>query len=176
MVQAARQLFSFTEYLALEELSPVKHEFLGGHVWAMAGGSPDHAGIAANVVALLSAQLRGKPCRVYSSDLRVRVRATGLGTYPDITVICGHFEADPDDPKGHTAANPKLVVEVLSPSTEAYDRGEKLEHYQTISSLQEIVLVAYDATEVKVYRRAASGWESVKTTGDGVMKLESTVK
>src|SRR5262249_22981569 len=132
MGKPARQLFTFEDYLQLEEYAKIKHEFLDGHVWAMAGGTPDHAAIATNISTLLSVHLRDKPCRVYSSDLRVRVRTTGLGTYPDVTVICGRFEADPGDPKGNTAINPRVIVEVLSPSTEEYDRSEKLDHYKQI--------------------------------------------
>jgi len=119
---------TFAEYVALEKMSTVRHEYLDGAVWAMAGGSPEHAGIAGNVVALLSTQLREQPCRVFGSALKGRVVATGLGTYPDVSVVCGHLELDPDDTKGHTVTNPRLVVEVLSPSTEEYDRGEKLAH------------------------------------------------
>src|SRR5690606_31274388 len=121
----------------------IKHEFLDGLVWAMAGGSPEHAAIAANIVALLVNQLAGRRCRVFSSDLRVRVKATGLATYPDVTVVCEQLELDPDDPKGHTVTNPKLLVEVLSPSTAEYDRGEKLDHYRQIESLEVILLVAH---------------------------------
>ena len=84
--------------------------------------------MAVSISTLLSIQLRGRPCRVFSADLRIRVKATGLGTYPDISVICGALELDPEDPRGHTVSNPRLLVEVLSPSTEASDRGEKLEH------------------------------------------------
>jgi Uma2 family endonuclease len=161
MVQPVRQWFTFDEYLALEELSTVKHEYLDGQVWAMAGGTPDHAAVCANVTVLLGTSLRGRRCRVYSSDLRVRVRATGLGTYPDVTVICEHVEPDPEDKRGHTALNPRVVVEVLSPSTEKYDRGEKLDHYKQMPSLQEAVLVAHDRREVEVVRREADGtWRS----------------
>ena len=94
MSQAARQLFTFDDYVLLEEMSTVRHEFLNGEVWAMAGGSPDHAAIAANVIRLLGNALSGRPCRVHTSDLRVRVARTGLGTYPDATVICGRVEID----------------------------------------------------------------------------------
>ena len=167
MVQPARQRFTFAEYLVLEEGSTVKHEFLDGLVWAMAGGTPEHAAVCANVSRLLGNQLEGRPCRVYSSDLRVRVRATGLGTYPDVTVICDRFEPHPDDPMGHTAVNPRVIVEVLSPSTEAYDRGEKLVHYQQIASLAEVVLVAHDRREIQVLRREADGeWRSHVAKGD----------
>jgi Uma2 family endonuclease len=157
MALAARQRFTFDEYLMLEEIAEVKHEFLGGEVWAMAGGSPEHAAIIGNVTTLLNLQLRGQRCRVYSSELRVRVKATGLGTYPDVTVICGRLERDPDDRTGHTAINPRVVVEVLSLSTEDYDRGEKLSHYQMIPSVEEVVLVAHDRQEIEVVRRAAEG-------------------
>ena len=158
MVASARQRFSFDEYLALEEIATVKHEFLGGHVWAMAGGTPAHAAIAANVIALLSAQIRDRPCRVFTSDLRIRVQATGLGTYPDVTVVCGRLETDPEDPRGNTVTNPIVVVEVMSPSTEEYDRGEKLAHYQRIPSLAEIVLVAFDERRLEVWRCEGGHW------------------
>jgi Uma2 family endonuclease len=154
---AARQRFTFDDYLLLEEMAEVKHEFLDGEVWAMAGGSPEHAAIIGNVSTLLNLQLRGQRCRVYSSELRVRVKATGLGTYPDVTVLCGRLERDPDDRSGHTVVNPRVLVEVLSPSTEAYDRGEKLSHYQRIPSLEEIVLVAWDRQEIEVVRRDSEG-------------------
>ncbi|HSS02635.1 MAG TPA: Uma2 family endonuclease, partial [Kofleriaceae bacterium] len=152
---AARQRFTFDEYLVLEEIAEVKHEFLAGEVWAMAGGSPEHAAIIGNVTTLLNVQLRGQRCRVHSTELRIRVKATGLGTYPDVTVICGRLERDPDDRTGHTAINPRVLVEVLSPSTEGYDRGEKLAHYQAIAGLAEIVLVAHDRNEIEVVRREA---------------------
>lgn len=154
----ARQYFSFAEYLALEEIAAVKHEFLDGHVWAMAGGTPTHAAIAANVIALLSMQLRGRPCRVFTSDLRIRVLATGLGTYPDVTVVCGGLETDPADPQGNTVTNPLVLVEVLSPSTAEYDRGEKLSHYQRIPSLGEVVLIAHDERRLEVWRREGDHW------------------
>lgn len=114
VAEPARQTFSFEAYLELEEVSPVKHEFLAGQLWAMAGGTPDHAAISVNVSTLLSTTLRGRPCRVYSSDLRVRVPATGLGTYPDVTVVCGKPEFDSEDRKQRTVTNPRVIVEVLS--------------------------------------------------------------
>ena len=157
MALAARQRFTFEEYLQLEEIAEVKHEFLDGEVWAMAGGSPEPAAVIGNVTTLLNVQLRGQRCRVHTTELRVRAKATGLGTYPDVTVVCGRLERDPDDRSGHTVINPRVVVEVLSPSTEAYDRGEKLAHYQTIAGLDEIVLVAHDRHEIEVVRRDADG-------------------
>lgn len=158
MLESVRQRYTFEEYLELEAVSPVKHEFLEGHVWAMAGGSPAHAAIAVNLASTLREQLRGKPCRVFSSDLRVRVASSGLGTYPDVSVVCGELEADPADPRGHTVLNPSLLVEVLSPSTEEYDRGEKLAQFKTIASLQEILLVAHDTRRIEVWRREGALW------------------
>ena len=172
MAEPARQLFTFDDYVQLEEMSTVKHEYLEGHVWAMAGGSPDHAAICVNVGALLVTQLRGKPCRVYSSDLRIRVRATGLGTYPDVSVVCGKLELDPDNRKQQTAINPRLIVEVLSPSTEDYDRGEKLQHYQRIASLEEIVLVAHERRHVDVFSRHGGAWHKSEYEGGSAL-LES---
>lgn len=172
MALPARQNYTFAEYLWLEEVSPVKHEFMNGEVWAMAGGTPDHAAICVNVSSLLNVQLRGKPCRVYSSDLRVRVRATGLGTYPDVTVIYGKVETDPEDTKGHTAVNPRVIVEVMSPSTAIYDRGEKLEQYQRIDGLNEIVLVHHDSRLVEVFHSGVRGFTESQHR-DGSVELLS---
>lgn len=172
MARAARQRISYEEYVRIEAMSPIRHEWLDGAVWAMAGGTPDHAAVAINVSTQLATQLRGKPCRVFGSDLRVRVRATGLGTYPDVSVICGKVQLDAHDSSGTTAVNPKLVVEVLSPSTAAYDRGEKLEHYKKLPSLEEIVLVAHDARRLEVWRRTKGGWRCTRVEA-GVAELAS---
>ena len=173
MAEPARQTFSFEAYLELEEVSTVKHEFLAGQVWAMAGGTPDHAAISVNVSTLLSTSLRGRPWRVYSSDLRVRVLATGLATYPDVTVVCGKPEFTGDDRKQQTVTNPRLIVEVLSPSTANYDRGEKATHFQQIASLEELVLVAHDQQRVDVFRRTAEGW-TVHSVTTGSINLHSS--
>jgi Uma2 family endonuclease len=167
MASAIHHRFSFDDYLRVEEDSGIKHEFFAGQVWAMSGGSPAHAAIAVKIATLLSNALAGKPCRAFSSDLRIRALATGLGTYPDVTVICGRMELDPEDPKGHTATNPRLIVEVLSPSTEDYDRGEKLGHYKTIASLEEVILVAHDRKEIEIVRREADGSWSRHVARDG---------
>lgn len=169
----ARQRYTFDEYVQLEETSPVKHEFLDGNVWAMAGGSPDHAGIAANVSMSLGIQLRDRPCRVFSSDLRIRVTETGLGTYPDLSVVCGQLELDPADPKKQTVTNPRVIVEILSPSTEAYDRGEKLSHYKRIPSIEDIVLIAHDRRQIEVWRREPNGWLLTVVHDGGSAELHS---
>jgi Uma2 family endonuclease len=171
MAFAARQRFTFAGYLALEETSTVKHEFLAGHVWAMAGGTPEHGAIAANVIISLGGQLRGEPCRVFTSDVRIRVKATGLATYPDVSVVCGEQQSDPDDAGGNTLVNPRVVVEVLSPSTEEYDRGEKLAHYKQIPSLEEILLIAHEEPRLERWRREGDHWilEVVRGTGSATL-------
>jgi Uma2 family endonuclease len=121
--------YTYAEYLGFEASSNVKHEFLDGQIYAMAGGTPEHAALAAAAITLLGPQLRGGECRPYNSDLRVRT-PTGLTTYPDVTVIRGPSEIDASDSLAIT--NPALIVEVLSRSTEEYDSGDKFEHYRTV--------------------------------------------
>ena len=146
--------YTYAEYLALEQSSNVKHEYLGGQIYAMAGGTPTHAALAAAMVGLIFGQL-DNGCRAFSSDLRVRVEKTGLATYPDVTVVCGPQQHATDDQDAVT--NPVLIAEVLSKSTEAYDRGEKFEHYQQIPSLVQYVLVAQDRRAVEVWTRDEDG-------------------
>ena len=146
---------SFADYLALEDASNTKHEFLNGEIYGMAGGTPEHAALSVAVSSALLVQLRGGPCRVYSSDLRVRVLATGLATYPDVTVVCGELERDPESPT--TVVNPRAVVEVLSDGTEAYDRGQKLDQYRRIPSLAAVVLVSHRGPAIEVWERGPDG-------------------
>jgi len=140
-----------SEYLEAEARSEEKHEFLDGCVYAMAGGTPEHAALTAALAGELRAALRGRTCRVFSSDLRIRVQATGLSTYPDVTVICGKLETAPED--AHAAINPVVLIEVLSDGTEAYDRGAKAAHYRRIEALKEYVLVSQSERLIEVYRR-----------------------
>lgn len=155
---ASQPFVSYADYLALEQRNGTKHEWLDGVVYDMAGGTPDHAALALAVGGELRAQLRGKPCRVFGADLKIRVLATGLATYPDASVVCGKLETDPEDE--NAATNPKLLVEVLSDSTEAYDRGEKFAHYRRLPSLREYVLVSQHEPHIEVFRKnEASKWE-----------------
>jgi len=146
---------TYAEYLAAEAVAEVRHEFLNGEVWAMAGGTPDHAALSLALGAELRNAPRGKPCRVFSSDLRVRIAETGLSTYPDVSVVCGQLQTAPEDKDAIT--NPIVLVEVLSDSTEAYDRGAKWAHYRRVASLREYVLVAQGEPLIEVYRRGESG-------------------
>jgi len=163
--------YTYQEYLAFERSANVRHEFFDGEIYAMAGGTPTHAATCVNVSSLLRDQLRGRGCQTHSSDLRVRVLETGLATYPDVTVVCGRREIDPDD--HNTVTNPTLVVEVLSPSSADYDRGEKLEHYKRIPSLREVVLVAHDERLIEVWRRGDGGAWSRREVRSGNLTLTS---
>jgi len=157
--------YTFADYLALEEASNTRHEFLNGEIYAMAGGTPEHSALAVAATVALANQLLGGPCRVFNSDLRVRVLATGLATYPDVTVVCGPLERDPEGPA--TVVNPYLVIEVLSESTEAYDRGQKLEHYRRIPSLRAVVLISHEKAEIEAWERAADGQWRSRSFGPG---------
>jgi Uma2 family endonuclease len=165
MVQAQPKPFlSPEEYLAIERESETRSEYLGGEMFAMSGGSRQHNLIVTNLVRELSLQLKLRPCEVYTNDQRVRVPETGLYTYPDVVVVCG--EPSFEDESVDTLLNPVLIVEVLSSTTEAYDRGKKFEGYQTIASLAEYVLVAQDKARVEQYLRQDGGhWLFTATSG-----------
>lgn len=145
--------YTYREYLELEEVSQVRHEFLAGEIYAMAGGTPEHAALAMSVGAALIAALAGGPCRVHSSDLRVRLLATGLTTYPDVTVVCGPYEYDPESKT--TVTNPRVIVEVTSDSTEDFDRGEKLASYQRAPSVAAVIFVSHRERLIEVVEREA---------------------
>jgi Uma2 family endonuclease len=152
------------EYLAFERASETKHEFLNGRVYAMAGATEPHIVIVGSTFFRLYGQLLGRPCRVYANDMRIKVVASGLYTYPDIAVVCGdrHFA----DNRRDTITNPTVLIEVLSPSTESYDRTTKWEHYQTLESLQEYLLIKQDTPRVEQYARQDDGsWRYTATLG-----------
>lgn len=152
---AARNHLTEAEYLALEAESEERHELINGEVVAMAGGSPAHNTIIANLTRELGRLLRQRPCIVMSSDQRVNVEATGLYTYPDLTVVCGGPQFGL---KGSTTLlNPTVVVEVLSEATELYDRGAKAAHYRRLASLQAYVLVSQKPRRIEVFQRTPEG-------------------
>jgi Uma2 family endonuclease len=155
MTPARRLHHTYADYLAVERDSPVRHEYLDGEIFAMAGGTPEHAALAAQLTALLQTRLP-PGCRAFSSDLKVRVEETGLTTYPDLSVVCGPVERAASDANALT--NPALLVEVTSPSSEEYDRGEKLNHYLRIPSLQALVLVSHRSHAVTVLCRTGAQW------------------
>lgn len=154
MSSAAIQRYSPADYLALERASEFKHEFFDGEMFLMAGGTIEHSQVAANVIRALGNALADTGCRVLTSDMKIKL-PTGLYTYPDASVVCDQPQYE-DDHKD-VLLNPLLIVEVLSPSTEAYDRGQKFRHYQTCPSLREYVLIAQDRSAVDHYLRQPSG-------------------
>lgn len=146
---------SLEDYLAAERQSETKNEYLDGEVLAMSGASREHNLIAWNLSAALHAQLRGRGCEAYVGDMRVHIPATGLYTYPDIAVVCG--EPRFEDGELDTLLNPTLLVEVLSPTTEGYDRGKKSAHYRTLDSLREYLLVSQEEVRVELFTRQDDG-------------------
>lgn len=153
---ATAAYYTAAEYLALERRATYKSEYVNGHIIAMSGASRRHNLIAANISRELSSQLRGRPCESYISDMRVRVSETGLYTYPDVVAVCGDIRFA--DEQTDTLLNPTVIVEVLSASTEAYDRGDKFAHYRRLASLHDYVLVSQDAVRVEHYVRQGEKW------------------
>jgi Uma2 family endonuclease len=147
---------SVQDYLEQERSSEVRREYEKGEVREMPGGTKEHSGIGRNILAHLYFQLGETSCEVYNSDLRVLTSKAGLYTYPDVSVVCG--EAQFEDGQQDSLLNPTILFEVLSKSTESYDRGKKFEHYQMISSLKDYVLVAQDAYRVEHFMRQEEGW------------------
>jgi Uma2 family endonuclease len=159
-MSAAVKQITVAEYLAAERVSEVRHEFFAGHVRAMAGASESHNLIAHNAGRSLGNALETSPCRVYQSDMRVQTRST-LYCYPDVVVACGQRRFE--DGQQDTLLNPVVIVEVLSPSTEAYDRGQKFDHYQSIASLQSYVLISQDRIHVDHFEKQPGGDWTLKS-------------
>ncbi len=169
---ATKICFTPQEYLALERKSETRNEYYNGEIFAMAGASREHNLIAGNLFRDIGNQLEDRPCETYMNDMRVWIEATGLYTYPDVVVVCG--EPRFQDREVDTLLNPTVIVEVLSPSTEAYDRGDKFRHYRRIDSLHEFVLISQDRMMVERYTRQGKDWVlSDMTDPDQVLKLES---
>jgi Uma2 family endonuclease len=171
-VSTALKRITPQEYLIRERQASIKSEFYQGEIFAMGGGSANHSLIAANFVGEARNSLKGRPCAVFNSDLRVQVQSTGLYTYPDATIVCGELLFDDDH--RDTLLNPTVIVEVLSDSTEKYDRGKKSNHYRQIASLKELILIAQDRSHVERFTRQANGdWlfhEQKELTADFELK------
>jgi len=161
------------EYLAFERASAFKHEFIDGEVYAMSGASEPHNLIVSSTNFTLYGQLRGRGCKIYLSDMKVHTPSTGSFTYPDITVVCG--DAELNDKERDVLLNPTLIIEVLSPTTEQYDRGKKFQRYREIPSLQEYVLIAQDTAHIEHFLRQDDGlWLFNDVTGlDSAIDLTS---
>jgi Uma2 family endonuclease len=143
--------FSPEDYLAFERTAQTRHEYLDGQIYAMAGGSPPHNAICFNVAGELYLQLKGKPCQGFTSDQKIRADPADLFSYPDVTIVCGELQFH--DEFQDVLLNPKVIIEVLSPTTEAYDRGEKFARYRQIKTLSDYVLIAQDKPSLEHYVR-----------------------
>lgn len=171
MVDVAHGRATYAEYVALANDSDVKYEYVAGEVVAMAGGSVTHARLISRLSSLLDRALDGKPCIVLPSDLRVRIRAADRATYPDIFVVCGEPERDPDD--DHAVVNPTAIIEVLSDSTHQSDRTDKFAAYRRLTSLREYVLVSQRERRIEVYRREGRRWYLEESGANERIRLES---
>jgi len=162
---------TFDEYIALERQVGTKFEYYHGEVFAMAGGSPVHSIIEGNLIAALIPRLAGSGCRTYTSSLRILIEASGLYTYPNLSIVCGALSLGP----GMSATNAKVIFEVLSPSTRRYDRVGKFEHYRQILTIEEYVLVEQDGYSIDRRRKLPNGeWEFSSFQGeDAVLELTS---
>lgn len=173
LAQRKPEFYTPEEYLEFERDSDARHEYANGEIFEMAGGSKRHNGISANIVRLLGNQLLERDCTVYGSDMRVKITSTGKYTYPDIVAVCGEelFEDENED----TLLNPMLIIEVLSTSTEGYDRGGKFENYQTIESFSEYVLIAQEPFRIEQFvRKEQNVWMYFEfRKPDDVIKLNS---
>lgn len=151
LAQQKPKLYTAKEYLELERDSEVRHEYLDGEIFEMAGANKRHNVISVNLIHLLVAQLRDRECNVYGSDMRIKIPVTESYTYPDVVALCGEefFEDETED----ILLNPMLIIEVLSKSTKAYDRGAKFESYQTIQSFREYVLITQEPFRVEQFVR-----------------------
>ena len=148
---------SVETYLLQEQESEDRHEFFDGEVFAMSGGSPRRSLTATNFSGETRSALKGSNYQAYNSGLKIKVDETGLYTYPDASIICGPVESDPLDKAGHPATNPTVLVEVLSPTTEQYDRGTKARHYRQIPTLQNLLLISQDRAQIEHYQRQKDG-------------------
>ena len=157
--------YTYDEYRAFEDANPARHEYVDGQILAMAGGTPAHARLQAAVLYALERRLEGHSCQAFPSDLRVRIAATGMATYPDVTVVCGQIQSDPSDP--NAVSNPTVIVEVLSDRTEAYDRGDKFEQYKQLPTLQTYVLVSHRQRLVETRERTGQGDWVERIAGKG---------
>ncbi len=161
------------DYLALERKSEIKHEYFDGEIFEMSGAKRNHNVVAWNIGGELRQKLKGRDCEAYPADMRVFVPETGLYTYPDLVVVCGEpqFQDDVFD----TLLNPILLIEVLSESTESYDRGKKFQHYRSIESLEEYILVTQDEARIEKYVKHGDGfWMLSEAVGlDSSIELSS---
>lgn len=173
MVAKPQKFYSLEEYLALEELAEYRSEYYRGEIFAMSGGSANHNRIAGNVYIALREAFQGKPCETFITDMRLLVKKNGLYTYPDVMIVCGRLEFATG--RTDTLTNPTVIIEVLSESTQAYDRGAKFELYRALDTLQDYVLIDQSRVHVEYFHKLEDGrWVLAEFNElDGVLLLES---
>ncbi len=171
MAEPAGPRVSYEAYLAAEARAAVRHEYCDGVILAMAGGSREHSLVKTNLTALTALALRGRPCRAFDSDLRALVEDRAFATYPDLAVVCGPIRWAARDRNALT--NPTALFEVLSPSTAAYDLGEKFDQYASLTSLQEYVVVDSERIGVRLFRRDGDAWTLLRFGAGDVVELRS---
>jgi Uma2 family endonuclease len=173
MSSIPQRRYTAEEYLSLERTAEVRHELADGQIVAMAGGTRRHALICDSLIERLRSKSRGGSCQPYSSSLRIKIEATGNYTYPDLSVVCGQQRFE--DGREDTLLNPRLIIEVLSPSTERHDRGWKFKNYQLIPTFEEYVLVSPDEPRIERFLRQGDvGWLMTQVSGlDTTVQFES---
>ena len=174
-----KQFISEEDYLTMEEVSPVKHEYFDGEIFQMAGASERHNNIAGNIYGELYVQMKKRPCKVYQNDMRLYIEKDGIYVYPDVMVVCGKPEIKKYKSLDNIL-NPVLIVEVLSDSTADYDKGAKFEQYRTIESFKEYLLVSQDAKQITRYTKQPDGsWVLMDFIGEKteveLSSIESTL-
>ncbi|HEY3805650.1 MAG TPA: Uma2 family endonuclease [Kofleriaceae bacterium] len=171
MVEPARRRATYAEYVAFAETVELKQEYVSGEIVAMSGGTIAHGRLIGRLTVLIAGALRERPCVVLPAEVRVRVRVADRATYPDLQVVCGGIETDPDDP--HAVVNPTAIIEVLSDSTADADRGDKFVAYRRLRSLREYVLVSQHERNIDVYRRDGRRWVLDAYGAGETFRLES---
>lgn len=170
---AVRTGMSEQEYLAFERASAEKHEYADGEIFAMSGGTGEHSAIAANIISEARSALFGRGCRVHTSDMRINISSAGRYVYPDASIVCARPEYTDDS--RDTLVNPLVIVEVLSDSSEAYDRGDKFAQYQTIASVAEYLLASQKKPRIEVFTRQTDGSWLLRVHGPGERAVLSSV-
>ncbi len=175
MLKREKKYYTPEEYLALEETEDYKSEYYNGEIFAMAGGSANHNRIAGNFYAVLNVAFEKEPCEAFSGDMRLLVKQSGLYTSPDVMVICGRLEFVAN--RTDTITNPVLIVEVLSKSTENYDRGQKFEFYRAIPTLQHYLLINQNRIHLEYFQKTGEGWWLLKEFNElaQTLKIESFI-
>ena len=170
---AEKRRYTVEEYLEYERAAEERHEYDNGEILAMSGGSPTQSFIIMNVGTEIRVALKGKPCRIADSNLRIAIQKQAKYVYPDASIICGPLQFDPNDKLQHTVLNPRVVIEVLSPSTEAYDRGDKFRSYREIETLEEYILISQNQPQFESLLRQPDGtWSFNPCNGlEGIAKI-----